>query len=117
MRGFQFLTQLGSLLNEVLFAGLVALHRGLQLVLGFLHPTDLCRLLLQLPAKVRECLVTLGDLGTGNFALVGGIAELLFQRSRVLSCNLSLSRLGRAVWTWPHPCRAARQPNRRRDTG
>ena len=79
-----------------------------QFVLGFLHAADLCRLLLQLPAKVREGLVTLGDLGTSNFALVGGIAELLFQGSRVLSCNLNLSRLGRRcglgrIRAVPHP--------------
>jgi hypothetical protein len=43
----------------------------------------------------RNCSAPLGDLGTSNFAFVGSVAELLFQGSRVLRCNLNLSCLGR----------------------
>jgi|SRR5215469_13110615 len=95
LRGLQFLSHFSSLLNEILFAGFVALEICLKAILGIPHAGDLVRLSLQLPAEFCECLVTLSDLRASKFAFVGSIAELLFKRCSALRCSWSLK--GR-VW-------------------
>ena len=94
LRGGQLLCEAGALLDEVL-SGCVAsaqvvLHAGLC---GF-HLIDFDRLLRQLPPEVRDRLVALFDLCTGDLAVVDGVAQLRFQGRLGLCAGLSGRKLG-----------------------
>jgi hypothetical protein len=78
--GVQILRQVNSLLDQVLSVCVARAQVVLQLRLRRFHLNDLGRLLGQLMAEIRDCLVGLLDLSPGDLALVTHIAQLFFER-------------------------------------